>query len=1096
MSTARLAAAFDLLGSLPTGTTLLEASAGTGKTFTIAALVARYLAEGEATVDELLIVTFGRLATQELRDRVRERLVSTRDALLDAAGVVSSDDPLVRHLAADGPVETAARAARLATALAAFDSATVVTTHEFCQQVLRGLGSAGDLDADATLVENLDDLVTEVVHDLYVRKWGRGDERPDFTLGEAVRLATVAVNDGQALLQPDDTNVRVRFAEAVRREVDRRKRLRRVLGFDDLLTRLRDTLRDDDAGAAARSRLQGRYRIVLVDEFQDTDPVQWDILRLAFHGVATLVLIGDPKQAIYAFRGADVRAYLAAADVADHRATLPLNWRSDPPLLQGLDRLFRGAALGDPRIVVVPVAPGLVGRSLASDEAPVRLRVVARGGGDPLSADEARARVTADLVADIAATLRDAPLLTPREGGPARPVLPGDMAVIVRTNKQLHLVHGALLKAGIPAVVRTASSVFATAAAREWLVLLEALEQPHRAARVRRLAVSPFVGWDAAALDGGDVDRLGLRVRHWVRVHAERGVAALHESVARDEHLPERLLALVNGERDLTDLRHVGEALHAAAMTDQLGLTALLEWLRHRIAEAERESSSERSRRLDSDAAAVQIVTVHASKGLEFPNVFVPFASDRWVPEPDEPLFHDDQGRRVRHIGGKGSPGLAAAQAAALTEDFGEDLRLLYVAMTRAQARVTAWWAPSGRNTERSPLHRLLFSPDPADEVGERFPVPRDSVALATIAQLAVEGCLSVTAAVAAAEVSVPARAAAIPSLDAARFDRGLDLSWRRTSYTALTAAAHETPAIATEPEVAEKDDEPEVPVAATGAPELLDVVSPMAALAGGAAFGTFVHAVLEELDPVAQDLEDAVHERVVAESWRLDGVDAATVEAVTAGLLPALRTPLGPVLDERSLAQIAPTDRLVELEFELPLRGGDEPNGTSTLAEVGSLLRRRLPADDPLAAYAAVLADPVLGDSVLKGYLTGSIDAVVRSGDRFVVIDYKTNRLGTPDAPLTAWDYRPEALRAAMIGAHYPLQALLYEVALHRFLRWRVPGYSPERHLGGALYLFLRGMCGPAVRFGDGARPGVFAWRPPIELVTELSDLLAEGTR
>ena len=179
---------------------------------------------------------------------------------------------------------------------------------------------------------------------------------------------------------PDDTpDLRLRFALAVRAEVERRKRDRYLLSFDDLLTRLQATLADPRSGPAAAQRLRDRYRIVLVDEFQDTDPVQWDILRLAFHGHATLVLIGDPKQAIYAFRGADVNAYLAAAEIADHHATLAQNWRSDPDLLLGLQALFRGAALGDPRIVVHPVSAAHTGRALDSTEAPVRIRVIPRG---------------------------------------------------------------------------------------------------------------------------------------------------------------------------------------------------------------------------------------------------------------------------------------------------------------------------------------------------------------------------------------------------------------------------------------------------------------------------------------------------------------------------------------------------------------------------------------------------------------------------------------------------------------------------------------------------------------------------------------------
>ncbi len=385
---------------------------------------------------------------------------------------------------------------------------------------------------------------------------------------------------------------------------------------------------------------------MLVDEFQDTDPVQWEVLRLAFHDAATLVLIGDPKQAIYAFRGADVQAYLQAAELAEQRATLAQNWRSDPALLDGLDAVFRGAALGDPRIVVRPVSAAHSGRSLETEAAPVSVRLLPRDAGG-LAVGPVRERTTRDVVRQIVAVLDEAPLLSPRDRSPARPVRPGDIAVIVRTNLQAGLVHRALLAAGVPSVLRTASSVFATQAAADWIVLLEALEQPHRTTRVRRLAVSPFVGWDAAALEHNDVDSLGLRLRGWARVHAERGIAALFETVSRDERLASRLLAQIEGERLLTDLRHVGEAVHAAAMSEQFGLTAALEWLRNRVRDAATDQSVERSRRLDSDAAAVQVVTVHASKGLEFPIVHVPFGWDRHVDSAKVPLFHD-AGRATR----------------------------------------------------------------------------------------------------------------------------------------------------------------------------------------------------------------------------------------------------------------------------------------------------------------------------------------------------------------------------------------------------------------------------------------------------------------
>jgi exodeoxyribonuclease V beta subunit len=209
--------------------------------------------------------------------------------------------------------------------------------------------------------------------------------------------------------------------------------------------------------------------------------------------------------------------------------------------------------------------------------------------------------------------------------------------------------------------------------------------------------------------------------------------------------------------------------------------------------------------------------------------------------------------------------------------------------------------------------------------------------------------------------------------------------------------------------------------------------------------------------------------------------------------------SPLGPLAGSATLRLIGLADRLRELEFELPLAGGDVrgyPAGAVTLGDVAGLLRRHLPDGDPLLPYADLLeTQPRLAEQLLRGYLTGSVDVVLRVDGRYLVVDYKTNWLGTQDTELTAYHYRPEALAAAMGHSDYPLQALLYAVVLHRFLRWRQPGYDPERHIGGVLYLYLRGMCGPDTPVLDGHPCGVFSWRPPTPLVLELSDLL-DGLR
>jgi exodeoxyribonuclease V beta subunit len=1126
-----VSAAVDLSGPLPAGTTVLEASAGTGKTWTIAGLVTRYVAEGVADISQLLVVTFGRAATGELRTRVRDRLVATRDALLDPLSARTSPDPVVALLATGPDDEVAARRRRLAAALASFDTATVATIHQFCQQVLQGLGVIADLDPGTVLVEDLGELVEEVCSDLYLRLNCRpGAPAPAVTFAQARSVVRAAVlEDPNSALEPTGADrdsaadVRLRLAHAAREEFDRRKRALRVQGFDDLLLRARDALADDASGAAACRRLRERYRVVLVDEFQDTDPVQWEVFRRAFHGAGPLVLIGDPKQAIYAFRGADVRAYLAARAAATERATLDTNWRSDARVIDGLATLFRGAALGDERIVVGSVRAGHAepGMGPAAEPCPVELRVLPRDGlrqnrNGTVPVDVARPVVAADVAVQVRTLLASGSTVVPRHGGAPRPLGAGDVAVLVRTKLQADLVRDALLTAGVPCVLTGTSSVFGTGAARDWVVLLEALDQPHRRGRVRRLALTPWIGWTAADLDArgtAATDELADSLRGWEHVFAGRGVPGLVAAMTQERDLAARLLRRPDGERELTDRRHVAEALHAEALSGQLGISGLLSWLREQVEEAGGDLDQERSRRLDTDADVVQVVTVHASKGLEFPVALVPYGWDTFGGGTRErlPRYYDAEGRRVRHIGGSNAPGYGAACAAEDDESAGEELRLLYVAATRAASRLVLWWAPSYK-TPTSPLHRLLFTDDPRRPIQSSIPVPGDRTALDRFEQLigAGPGGVRVTTVPrpqAGPEGAAAHRPGAGTHLAAAVFGRPVDTSWRRTSYTGLTRAAHDAvPAVRSEPEVADKDDETDdaaAPPVRVDADPLLDVPSPMADLPGGTAFGTLVHAVLEEarLDPAEPSAGLLAAATAVCGRWG----GTLPPEVLAPALVPAVTTPLGPAADGLRWCDLPAGDVLPELAFEMPLDGGDEREpgvrGEVRLGQVAGLLTEHLPADDRMAGYAAALADPLLAEQPLRGYLTGSLDAVVRVGApdrvRYVVVDHKTNRLADRDEPLTAWHYRSEALDTAVVRSHYPLQALLYEVALHRFLRWRQPGYAPERHLGGVLYLFLRGMCGPGTPTGpDGAVPGVWDWRPPAALVVALSDLLAGGAR
>jgi exodeoxyribonuclease V beta subunit len=1168
--TAATVAPFDIRADLPTGITVLEASAGTGKTSAIADLATRLVAAGDGTrLRDLLIVTFTRAATGELRDRVRRRLVEAAAHLrarLHSGATGDTADTLLAMLAEGSDDDVAMRCRWLDEAVADFDAATITTIHGFCSHVLQGVGVLGDVDRGAAFATDVRDLVTEVLDDLYVRRFYAERGELTVTYPQALAIARAVVANPDAAIRPDPVlpagagpaapddpaQVRARLARAVREEVERRKRRSGVLTYDDLLVRLRDTLVADELGLAA-TRLRSRYRVALVDEFQDTDPVQWEILERVFgRPPSTLVLIGDPKQAIYAFRGADVYAYLRAARAAGHRASLSTSYRSDQPLLDAIDVLFAGAELGHREIPyrTVSAAPQhrLPRLADAPVGAPLRVRVVPRDWSlvEPtpngwVGAPSARGHIARDLAADVAALLSSPATITPRSRDgrdlPASRVGAGDIAVLVRTHREAHTVRDALADAGVPAVLAGVGTVFATPAARDWLRLLRALERPAATGRARLAALTPFLGWSAeevATADEAAWNSVHIRLRRWADVLRWRGVAALLETVTAEQRLPGRLLALPDGERMLTDLRHVGELLHAGSAGERPGPVALATWLRQRIAEATADAEpDERTRRLDSDAAAVQVLTIYRGKGLEFPLVYCPYLWDApWVGDDELAVYHDeDTGARCVDVAGMQGAESKGHRDAADRERLGEQLRLAYVAVTRARHQAVLWWAPSA-GSDQSPLHRLLWCRDETGAVSSeirRRPPPHDE-ALARLRDhaAAAPGCISVEVAGAVVPATwTPPPPPATP-LEVARLARALDERWRRTSYSALVAhgRTHAPPAAAgaahdpverrgpgdvgSEPEDTPREDEAleplalASPVAAAPGGEpgadgvgLRAVALPLARMPGGAEVGTFVHGVLEAVDFAAADLPAALRAAVADQQGRRH-VDVGDPTVLVAGLAAALTTPLGPLAGDASLADIGRGDRLDELVFELPLAGGSAPRAAALrLDAVAALLRAHLPSGDPLAGYPdrldALAAAPDAPD--VRGYLTGSIDLVLRRDGRFVVVDYKTNWLGTaPDDEVTAWHYRPAALAVAMQAGHYPLQALLYAAALHRYLRWRLPGYDPDRHLGGVAYLFLRGMAGPATPRVGQHPCGVFSWAVPPALIAALSELLDRG--
>ncbi len=1082
---------FDLLGPLPSGTTVLEASAGTGKTHALASLAVRFLAEGEVTMSSLMLITFSRMATQELRSRVRSRVLEAiaalRGSLTDPPRPAPADPVLAMLMDADRAT-VSARLARLETAAVDFDSATIATTHEFCQRMLFGLGILADQDPEPDFVPDPSKLAREVAADVYARRIGAVPV-PDFAFTDddggrtkgAASIARALIAEPTAEIKvPDEpflARVRARFAVETRETITERKRRQRILTYDDQLTGLLSALTDEVTGQAARDRLASKFRVVLVDEFQDTDRVQWQILHTAFHGRATLVLIGDPKQAIYGFRGADVHSYVAATDAADGTAGLPENHRTDKALVAAVSELFTGAAVGH-HITVPAVTAHLERRIAAADPELVRpFRVRGIDVHKRLHYLDAVDAVTADLTRQVVRLLSSGVALN--LGPQPAPLRPRDIAVLVRTNRAGKRITAALRAAGVACLFSGEGSVFASPAARDWVILLETLLDT-RPDQAPKAALTSFVQQTFAGLatapETWHTQHLAM-LHSWAIIWQRHGIAALWQTITAREDFAGPLLASPEGTRCLADLRQVAHLLQAAEVDGNRGRT-LIEWLGSQISDAR-----DVPRALETDDDAVRVMTIHKSKGLQFPLVLIPEATTSiHVLNPKEPFVYHEGGQRYLDVSGPSANGASERAAAAEAEAAAESLRELYVAVTRAQVGVITWWVQT-REVDSSALHRLLCRPADVTEPARTYP----ATGLRVRPHIAFEPLVTPIP---------PARFEQVPPTTAEprvlRLTRAIDRTWRRTSYSGLTALAHEAAPLADGRDHDESAPQTD-PLESGAEPDSLPahaepagVTSPMAAFPGGAEFGTLVHSVLEGLDWTAEPLEPVLRE-VCADRLARTSIPIEPT-ALAASLLPVLDTPLGPLAAGRTLRRFPAADHLSELAFDLPL--GGSPLAAATLGGIADLCATHLSPTDPLVGYPALLRQLDPGAVPLRGMLTGSIDSVLRLSpeNRFLVVDYKTNRLGD-DAQLVD-AYHPAALAGAMQASHYPLQALFYSVALHRFLRWRLGGYDPDQHLAGVLYLFVRGMTGPGAP--DSSPTGVFSWRPPTALVTGLSRLLA----
>lgn len=1159
------------------GERLIEASAGTGKTFTIGALYLRLLLGlGQAaafprplTVEEILVVTFTEAATEELRGRIRSNIHALRIACVRG----HSSDPLFAALMTEID-DLPEAAAQLLAAERQMDEAAIYTIHGFCQRMLTHNAFESGILFEQTLVQDELPLRRQACADFWRRhcyplplgvaravsqEWSgpeallsdlsgylhgeaptlrqppkdeetvlmrheqivaridalkaqwqasaadlealisqsgvdkrsysskhlpnwlnkvgewAGQETEDYQLPKELEKFRQSVllektKKGEAPRHPLFVAVDELFAEPltlrdlimaralseIRLSIQQEKRQRAELGFDDLLSRL-DAALQSAGGEQLALAIRQRYPVAMIDEFQDTDPQQYRIFQKLYVGreECGLLLIGDPKQAIYAFRGADIFTYMKARSEVSAHYTLETNWRSSPAMVGSVNRLF--AQVEKPflfgQIPFIEVAAAAKNQELVFEwqnkPQPAMQFWLQPGDGAGVSDyQQLMARLCAAQIRDwlSAGQAGEAWLV---KGDQRRHVQASDITILVRSRAEAALVRDALSALAIPSVyLSNRDSVFDTPEAKDLLWLLQAVLAPEQERTLRCALATGLLGLDALTLDGLNhnesawddlVNEFDEYRSHWLR----RGVLPMLREVMAKRHLAENLLASPGGERRLTDVMHLGELLQEA--TAQLdGEHALVRWLAQQIAQPNRQSDNQQLR-LESDRHLVQVITIHKSKGLEFDLVWLPFVGN--FRQQQQVLYHDRQTFKALLDLNANEESVAWAEE----ERLAEDLRLLYVALTRSVYHCSIGIAPLFLGTRKkqgdTDLHRsALGYLVQAGQAG-------DAAYLQTcLQQLATQG-IALSLVDAPGEQSWQPQTATAAELAARQFPRRMQDFWRVTSYTGLQQ--HGSSRM--------QELLPRLDVDAVGEG---DTVTPPAftphTFPRGAAPGTFLHSLFEELD-FTQPLD----EQWLLEQLQHQGLEEHWLPVLSGWMHVLLNAPLNS--SGVALSALPSGARQAELQFYLPI------GGLLQAQQLDELVKRY----DPLSAGC-----PALDFQQVQGMLKGFIDLVFCWQGKYYLLDYKSNWLGEDSSA-----YTQEAMARAMAEHRYDLQYQLYTLALHRYLGHRLADYDYQRHFGGVIYLFLRGV--DAEHEGN----GIFACRPEYALVEGMDRLFSGET-
>jgi len=1211
---------FDLINTPLKGTNLIEASAGTGKTYTIAGLFVRLILESALFADQILVVTFTKAATEELKDRIRRKLVQTKESFLKR----ESRDPLIASLV-ERSEDPDLAIQKLKDALIDFDKAAIFTIHGFCQKILHENAFETGSNYNSELITEPGNLIQEVVDDFWrkhfyelppeflsyannhkkikgpvhfvkllerirypdvkivpkIEKPGlenlkgfrdlfkklkkawladrkiiqellmdpalsgtvygslKSDEhRPTFTKRDLKVLALMdhmdrfvgykstgyplfkdfekftdtklnasirknhhfpshkffqicdALNQKNAELDDQMEKyvifLKTQFLKFADEELSKRKRIKNLQFYDDLLLSIRKALTQNDPRGRNLlvDTIRGKYKAALVDEFQDTDTIQYDIFSKLFAAKDhSLFMIGDPKQSIYGFRGADIFSYMQAAANVEAKYTLSDNWRSAPGLITAINTIFTNVKT--PFVFHdIHFDKGKSGQSPASNSvstvAALRLWYVTAGGKRPLNKSSASH--------SIAKALTDEILRLTSRGSSQVPA--GDIAVLVRTNRQAQLIKNYLSARHIPAVLYSTGNIFDTDEAMEMERVLASIAEPENYRLFRSALVTDMLGVVGEDLDSAEKDPFwwqdrNVHFREYFQIWQKYGFIRMFKKIMINEEIKQRILSLPDGERRLTNILHLTELIHRVAIQNNLGISALLKWLSE-----QRSPSSprleEHQLRLESDAFAVKIVTIHKSKGLEYPIVFCPFGWSSSVPMDMDIIFHgtDATHRLTLDLDAHNDD---RHMALAQNELLAENLRLLYVALTRAKLRCYLVW---GRiNTaETSALAYLLhnFASDRRVETNQNI-VPQlahhfssltDEIFVADLEKLVErsQGTIELDILPSGFEEEFAFDPGGKKKLFSRKFGGRVDRQWTISSYSALISkqttdlelpdydGLRETYRL--RPELSPGFSEPQ-----PGQPQPAKKRT-IFSFPRGTRAGIFFHDLWEHLDFTRNDSKSL--DNLVVNKLSGYGFDLFWKTEILHMIDNILSVPLGSSNDDFFLTSVTAQNRINEMEFYFPLNP-IAPRGLQRLfAEQGG---PHVETDFP-ERLGKLTFTPA------GGYMKGYIDMIFKHQDRFYLVDWKSNYLGDHIE-----QYHPSSLAQTMGEEYYILQYHLYTLALHQYLKLRVPDYRYTKNFGGVFYIFLRG-----VDQHKGAHYGIFHDLPGSEMIFGLGKMLIPG--